>query len=349
MRTLRSLSFIMLALICKYSIAQEVVELSFKPLDSSFIKLTNTLVEIDKDDRKSIDLSIDALTNFNDSYIRYNLIFWELSFHYANSKQYDKCFEILKTGQQEGMYYFIRNNNRPFPPFLKEIENYDGYKLFLEQNKRLIDEARTKKGKTEYMIQLPEGYDEKNKYPLLLVMHGGLGNIQQSQYYYNSPKLQQEYITAYFQGGTKEATFDRTFSREHWQNRIKEGFEQIIQKYSVDSNKVILAGPSAGGYRSIILGLNHIIPAQGLLLSFPGIPEDLDSTVYIKSAERGLKVALLTGENDGVIQQQKELGYKLDTYGIPNRFVVFPDIGHEFPKKWAYHLDTSLEYILKED
>jgi predicted esterase len=120
-----------------------------------------------------------------------------------------------------------------------------------------------------------------------------------------------------------------------------------VAKYAVDTSRVILGGPSAGGYRSLILGLEHIIPASGLLLSFPVYPRDSDSTFFIQSAERGLKVALLCGENDWAIQQQKKLGYLLDKYDLQNRFVVLPEEGHGFPEYWQYYLDTSLEYLLE--
>ena len=111
---------------------------------------------------------------------------------------------------------------------------------------------------------------------------------------------------------------------KEWQPKIKQGYEEIVSKYSVDTTQVILGGPSAGGYRSLILGLNNTIPASGLLLSFAVYPRDADSTLFIQSAERGLKVALLCGENDWAIQQQKKLGYKLDTYGITKSFCCIP-------------------------
>lgn len=34
---------------------------------------------------------------------------------------------------------------------------------------------------------------------------------------------------------------------------------------------------------------------------------------------------------------------------IKNRFVVFPEIGHGFPANFQHHLETSIEFLLKED
>lgn len=327
---------------------QDIRELDFLALDPEFIELKHTLKEMNStDDKRSIELCLEALETFKETSIRFDLIVWELSVHYANLKQYDACFDILKQGQQEGLFYFIRSGDRPFPAYIPELEKREGYETFLEKNQVLMDEAR-KTSMAEYMVQLPDDYNESKKYPLMLIMHGGIGSIPGIQYDYISEKLKREFIVAYFQGSIVRASGLRSFEMQEWQPKIKQGFEEIVSKYSVDTSRVILGGPSAGGYRSLLLGLDHTIPAAGLLLSFAVYPTDSDSTLFIQSANRGLKVALLCGENDWAIQQQKKLGYRMDTYGINNRFVVFPETGHGFPENWPTHLDTSLGFLLED-
>ncbi|MCF8368434.1 MAG: hypothetical protein K9G76_05280 [Bacteroidales bacterium] len=348
---MKQLTSILLLIIITLTIpslfGQEIRELPFKALNPKFITLKKTLKEINTtDDQKSIDLSLEALDKFNDKNVRFDLMVWESSVHYANLKQYNQCFEILKQGQQEGMFYYIRSGDRPFPAYIPELEKLDGYEAFLKKNQELSDEA-AKTSKAEFMVQLPDNYSETNHYPLMLIMHGGWGNIPDIQYSYISEKLKSEFIVAYFQGSIIRASELRSFEMEGWQPKIKQGYEEIVAKYAVDTSRVIVGGPSAGGYRSLILGLEHIIPVSGLLLSFPVYPRDSDTSVFIQSAERGLKVAMLCGENDWAIQQQKKLGYLLDKYGIRNRFVVFPEEGHGFPENWSYYLNTSLAYLLE--
>lgn len=327
---------------------QNINKLTYQPLDKDFLEFTKHMSEQKSNDEKSIKLALKGLKKYNETSIRYNLIFWKLSFHYANLGQYDKCFEILKKGQNEGLFYYLVTTQREFPPYLKEIKEFDGFESFSIKNQELMEVANKTKT-TEFMVQLPRNYDQNTSYPFMLIIHGGIGSIPNLQYSYLSEKLQTEFIVAYTQGGIYYGSNSRAYDREHWQEDIKNIYQQVISNYAVDTTRVILAGPSAGGYRSIALGLNNIIPAKGLLLSFAVNPGVWDSTLYIKSAERGLKVALLCGENDWALQEQKKLGYWFDKYGIKNRFVVFPEEGHGFPENWTYYLDTSLEYILKED
>lgn len=347
MKSLKPIIILAFIIFSNNIISQDVNKLAFKSLDKEFIELTTNLDQIESDDHKSIALALKGLKKFDEASFRYNLIFWKLSFHYANLEQYDKCFEILKKGQEEGLFYYLGTAEREFPSYRKELEKLNEYESFRIKNEEL-KEAANKTKMTEFMVQLPKNYEQNKQYPLMLIMTGGFGSIPDLQYYYLSEKLQAEFIVAYTHGGNFFGSSSRAYERETWKNDIKNIYQQIISNYSVDTTKVILAGPSAGGHRSLILGLNNEIPAKGLLLSF-AVNAVWDSTIYIKSAERGLKVALLCGENDWAIKSQKKLGYWFDKYKINNRFVIFPETGHEFPDNWSYYLDTSLDFILKED
>lgn len=349
MKTQKTILFLAVILFnINLSYSQNVNELKFKPLDEDFVELTKNMSQQQSNDHKSIEMALEGLEKHNEASFRYNLIFWKLSFHYASLEQYDKCFEILIKGQDEGLFYYLGTAEREFPSYRKELEKFDEYESFRIKNEEL-KEAVNKIKTTEFMVQLPKNNDQNKNYPLMLIMHGGIGSIPDLQYNYLSEKLQAEFIVVYTHGGNYFGSSSRAYERETWQNDIKNIYHQITSTYAVDTTKVILAGPSAGGYRSLVLGLNNIIPAKGLLLSFAVNPRVWDSTLYIKSAERGLKVALLCGENDWAIQDQKKLGYWFDKYKISNRFVVFPETGHEFPDNWSYYLDTSLDFILKED
>jgi hypothetical protein len=178
--------------------AQNINQLKYKPLDKDFTELTNKMKQVESDDSKSIDLALKGLKKIKNAANRYNLIFWKLSFHYANLEQYDKCFEILKKGQEEGLFYYLGTEERVFPPYRKELEKFEDYEEFKFKNETLKENAN-KTNTVEYMVQLPNDYDQNMSYPLMLIMHGGIGNIPDLQYYYQSEKLSEEFIVRYRQ------------------------------------------------------------------------------------------------------------------------------------------------------
>ena len=327
----------------------KIRQVPFAPINEKIKTLYQKLKEVAKiDSARYVGMCNDALQEFDDDHLRYNLLFWELSFHYAGMGEYQRCLDILGKGHEEGLFYLLRTDSRIFPPYLNELKTLDGFESFLSKNKELKEKAN-EQTMVEYMVQLPSNYSEKKKYPMLLLMHGGIGTISALQHNYDIDKLRNEFIVVYTQGDNLLGSYSRSYNYTNWKNEIYAVYHQIVSNYAVDTSEVLLGGPSAGGYRTLIAGLEDIIPTKGLILSFPVYPRDSDSALFVEAAKKGIRVSLICGENDWAIKQQKKLGYILDQHDISNRFVVLPDEGHGFPENWSHYLDTSIEYIFRED
>ena len=273
-------------------------------------------------------------------------MFLELSFLYAENDQYQDCYDILKRGQNEGLFYPLRVGERKWPEYLQVLESLDSFTAFLEKNDQLLQEAQAG-AQFEYIVQLPAGYQKDRKYPLLIALHGGFGNHIESIKNWNSPKLDSEFVVAALQGTEFRGSFLRSYQLED-KARIAEAYRQVTQKYSIDTSRVIIAGPSAGGAWSIVLAQDKLIPAAGLILAFPVKPQSLDEQKLDSVASSGIRAAFLCGEKDWAIKQQKELGVIFDRHNIPNRFIVASGIGHDFPPDFSKEIDRSLEFIFNE-
>lgn len=324
----------------------EVVEILKPELSGAYFEAAKLREQSIKHDPDKVIESISSVISKSSNPIeKFNLIFWELSFLYAENEKYDRCLQILEQGQDEGLFYPLQTGNSIWPKYLNQLKDLDRFNSFIEENNLLKQKAQ-ENANFEYFVQLPQDYKSGTSYPLLIVLHGGFGSHYGSSEKWHSAKLDSQYIVAYLQGVQYRGSFLRSFMSSDFTN-IVEAYDQIKQKYKVDTSRVILGGVSAGGMRSITIALNELIPTAGLLLAFPVKPEELEDHKLQTAAETGLRAAVLCGENDWAIKQQKELGVIFDKNNIPNRFVVFSGKGHEYPDNFSGELDISIDFISK--
>lgn len=279
-------------------------------------------------------------------YERVNLYFWYYTSLFIDKNDYQSLLDKLIEGQEEGLSYPFMTGQRSWPGWVKEIEKLDGYASFLEKNTELREEGN-QNCKPEYFVSLPEDYNPEFKYPLLIALHGGIGSHIQTYRYWESPELKDKFIIAYLQGASFKGTYFRRFGVEF--NNIIAMYNNILEKYPIDTSNIVIGGPSAGGYRSFALGLKQMIPASGLLLMFPVIPNSYDTNLLIDAAKNNMRVVMITGENDFGIKKQKKLAYHLDESGVTNRFVIYPEKGHEYPDDFAHQLDVSVGFLLNKN
>ncbi|WP_370980158.1 hypothetical protein [Agaribacterium sp. ZY112] len=326
--------------------AKEPQEIAYKPLNPSYIELTKLLnTDLVNDDEQSIKVSLQALNTQKSSFARYNLIYWELAFHYANLKQYNQVMSVLQLGQDEGLFFFFQDGEQPFPAFLSELKSQQGFEKFYKQNQALIAKANDT-SQMQYMLQIPNTYNKDKNYPLLIIMHGGIGSINDLQYHFDSERLQSEFIVAYVQGAALAGFFGRRFKEGSWQVDINKIYQLITSQYSIDLEKVVLAGPSMGAMRSIQLAISKSFPVKGLLLPFPVIPSGLTRETYDTWAKSDLRMAIMSGEHDWAFDAQKQFFIQLEAHSVNNRFLIFPELGHEYPDDFQRHINSSLSYLL---
>lgn len=349
---MKRLSFVVMAVmligVVSPVFGQDVTEVE-KPAPSSVYLDVKQKVDIirNQDRAQAIAALTEALPGIKDPYERFDIIFWELSFLYAESGQYEKCYDILKTGQNEGLFYPLQAGERKFPEYVDSLAGMSGFDAFLARNDQLKQEAQ-KSARFEYIVQLPAGYQKDKKYPLLVALFGGFGSHIKSTEVWRSPKLESEFVVLSLQGSEFRGSFLHSFTKDDMA-RIVEAYRRVTETYGIDSSRVIIAGPSAGGARAIVLAQDRLIPVAGLILAFPMRPQSLDEQKLDTIAKSGIRAAFLCGELDRGIKQQKEMGVIFDKHSIPNRFIIASGIGHEFPPDFSKQLDLSLAFIFSKE
>ncbi|KAA3634457.1 MAG: hypothetical protein DWP97_07055 [Calditrichaeota bacterium] len=323
--------------------SQEVLEVNQIESGTEFWELYDEVVPIiETDTNAAIKLYEDAFHNTKNNFTKSSIIH-QLGTLYSTPKQFDKCLSMCEELVKSGVSVFFTLRDKTYPSFTKEFENIDRYPSILEQNNELVKKMN-EITKAEYYIQKPNNFNENKKYPLFMIFHGGIGSIQNLQHYWRSAFLNENYIVVYVQGGNFICSIKRRFGPEG-KTDIKEIFKKIREDYLIDTSKVILAGQSAGGMLSIDLAINNHISAQGLVLAFPVKPREFGADEIYSSGLKGLRISMICGENDWALERQKEMSVIFDKLDVPNRIVIYPDNGHEFPDDFSSQIVKSVNFI----
>lgn len=327
--------------------SQEIKELKQIESGTEFWNLyEKTFPLIEQDTVAAIKIFEDAFNQTDNSFSKASFMI-ELADLYISTKQLDKCLNMYENLINSGISVFFQIRGNTYPRFNDVFKNDERFHSLLKKNNELVEKAN-ETATAEYYIQKPTNYDENKKYPLMMIFHGGVGNIQDQQHFWKSSKLDEEYLVAFVQGRSFMYTLKRRFGN-NGKTDIKNIYKDIVNNYMIDTTKVILGGPSAGGMLSIDLAINNHLPAQGLILAFPVKPQAFGADEIYEAGINGLRVSMVCGENDWALKSQKEMSVLFDKLDVPNRIVVFSDSGHEYPDDFSNQILKSIEFILHED
>jgi len=306
-------------------------------LDELFESLGDNLEE----NIKTLEISLnDAQSDYEKYRIGRNL-----GYYYAEAKQQTKNIEMWNDLNKQGIFLPFSTTNRTYPAYLSEYTENKDFLSFIENNTKLKEEA-AKNSKTEYFVSLPTDYDGSKKYPLIIILHGGIGDFYSTFTNWQSSELNKNYIAVYPQGRVIQGSFTRSYGPMGITD-IKGIHEQVIQKYSVNTEQVILAGQSAGGHLSIQLAYGDI-EVKGLLLAYPVKPRDFDLEKAKAFKEKGIRITMVYGAKDQTFfAGQSEFVKLIENAQVENNTFLYPELGHAFPDDFSEQIDKALIYLIK--
>jgi predicted peptidase len=201
----------------------------------------------------------------------------------------------------------------------------------------------TKKERMPYRLYVPRNYDPEQRYPLVLWLHGSKGRGKD-----NTRQLRgaNAWATAAFASGGNQAqfpafivapqcplkrTWDRTggleLSKE--QHLVVEILVQLQKEYSIDPQRIYIAGESMGGFGTWSLAIKRPdLFAAAVPLCGGGNPQFIDRLV-------GLPLWAFHGAADRTVsvRRSREMIAALRTAGGDPRYSEYPRVRHDVWKK----------------
>ncbi len=292
---------------------------------------------------KSIEILEQGLKQAKSDFETYKIVL-NLGFLYTKTEQFDKCLDTWIAANKKGICFNFMVSDNPYPSYLSEYKNNKRFTDFIKRNDSLLVDI-SKDAKAEYFVNLPAKYDKSQKYPLIIILHGGYGSYYRTFENWQSDLIQDNFISVYPQGREMKASFTRRYGKNGIED-ISQIYNQVITKYSVDTTSLILAGQSAGGAMSLGL-VNNGLLTKGLLLAFPVKPRSFDIKRAESLKESSVRVVMICGEQDKTFYPgQLELSSLLDSAEVDNKFISYPNLGHGFPDDFKFQIDQGLIFIL---
>lgn len=263
----------------------------------------------------------------------------------------EEALQILQEALEAGHWW----GERPLlqDPDLKALQDRQEFQAIVAESKRRWEAAQAQ-AKPELLVLTPKSFKQTQKeaLPLLFALHGYGGNAEEFAPFWEEA-LQEGFVAALPQSSQvcKEDGFcwDDAVKAE---KELAAHWETLNRSYTIDHERVILAGASQGGTLAIKLSLRgKPFSSRGFIAVIPAIRDAkaLASVADLNLAtERGVRGWLFIGELDQGFRGETERFHALaKERSFPCELVIEPRLGHDFPEEFGSKLARALNFILE--
>ena len=199
--------------------------------------------------------------------------------------------------------------------------------------------------KPERTILVPDTYE--STLPLLIALHGGGGSKDWNL---------EEWEVARRRGWLVllPQSTHVIFPNAYWWAEdlpgrlgdIRIHYEDILQSYPIDRNRIVIAGMSQGSGMAIYTALGGEIPIRGFISVAVGW-SDTASIASVADNHRNVRGYFVIGEKDHTLQSAREIQAILRDHNVSFIEEVHPELGHEFPQDFEKTFDQAIDYIFE--
>ena len=257
--------------------------------------------------------------------------------------------DMMTIANNKGYYFWLMPRERAYNNFRRE----EWFKKALSVNNALRDKVQ-KLTKPVYKIVLPKGYNVKKKYPLIFIIHGGNQSIEAAQGRWKSDKLYENNIVAFVQSGWTVATNSFRWNLSGFDyfhegtaiDEVKALYKEILAKYPVNIEKIVLVGFSQGASLAMNMTIYNDIKCLGVLAGCP-FNDDIDEKHSLNLKKRNIRFFVFTGDKDRRFEKTVKNMDILKKSGVKVIFKINKDMGHQFSPDIESDIKKALKLILE--
>ncbi len=264
---------------------------------------------------------------------------------YNKSNKHKEAIDELTNSFEKGFWWAPKLLTED--PDLEPLHNKKEFKELVSKCKKLRE---IKQSNSKSKLKVLKSEKKKNKnYPLLIILHGRSGNIEEFSKYWDIPYLKDKYLLAFIQSsqvfGMDSFCWDDI---ELAKKEVKKHYNSLVQNNKVNINNVIIAGASQGGRLAIQLALEENVFC-GFIGIIPALTDvDKYKEFMINWEKIKMKGVMITGDKDYYYKNVKELYKSMNDLNYPIKLITEKGLGHYISDKFPKHIKSALEFILKE-
>lgn len=228
---------------------------------------------------------------------------------------------------------------------LDSLRLKDEFSSLLKVDNNLAEEKESK-SRVEYIVDTPLNYHTDSIYPLFIVLHDWGQNASEVRSQWQAPMLKKHFITVYIQS---PAVAD--MDGYQWDDTDKSAdivlnvYNELLEKYTIDTANIVLGGFGQGGTISIHLLLEQLMPCAGFLVVNPSSPESFTEANLKRARSKKQRAVMVSGVLDPAFQDQAEMVSAFRRNALLYRFSPRRNMGHEIPENMDYYIRRGLMYL----
>jgi predicted esterase len=267
--------------------------------------------------------------------------FWKMCFLSLCGRAQD-VISVFQHGLDVGLWWA----ERQFADSdLDTVRDLPEFKRLMNTSLERYRQAQ-KRIKPERALLEPDTHE--STLPLLIALHGGGGNKESNLKEWDIARRRGWLVLS------PQATHS-IFPNAYWwgddlEQRlgdIQTHFEDVLQQYPVDTNRVVTAGFSQGSGMAIYTALSRKIPVHGFISIAIGW-QDTRTIADVADYASAVRGYFVIGEKDRFLQSAREIQKILRVNNVPFDEEVYPDLGHEWPPDLEKSFDRAIDFIFTE-
>lgn len=266
------------------------------------------------------------------------MVFWRMCL-LSLSNRPEETISAFRQGLDAGLWW---QPELFADPDLNSVRDLPEFQRLMAVSQEKYEVARTQIER-EYAILQPEP-PASGRYPLLITLHGRNGNkdVDLGQW---EVARQRGWLVLSCQ--STQPVFEGAY---HWDNPaiglsdLLFYYDQALQKYPIDPQRVVIAGFSQGSGMAIYAARSGRLPVRG----FIGIGTWWADANELASGREDVRGYFVTGEKDHTLDRAREIQNALRTSGIQFSEEVHPDLGHAFSTDFGSSFEKAIAFIFKE-